>query len=90
MFLLPTSTLTWPARMFSNTLRNMVWSPRPQMPLGRMEHVSMPSTPFCDSTNFSAATLVSVYRSLKRAVYGMVSSPFWMSCPPMTTLFDAV
>ena len=29
----------------------MVWSPRPQMPLGRIEQVSMPRTPFCDNTN---------------------------------------
>src|SRR6201997_4299225 len=56
------------------------------MPLGRIQHVNKPPTPFCDNTNFSATTLVSVYRSAKRSVYGRVSSPPEIFLPPITTL----
>src|SRR5271165_304532 len=65
---LPISTFTWPVTTRSNTFRNIVWSPGPQMPLGRIAHVSRPPAPFWESTNFSAATLVSVYRSANLSV----------------------
>lgn len=39
---------------------NLVSCPRPQLPVGRIVHISMPSIPFCDTTNRSATTLVSV------------------------------